>query len=553
VRKTYSASVGVAKVLTQQVQYGAPLFTEGVFGKTSAQDDLGVEEVGAGLLRRLIPGVIQNTPNAGYYSFYPYLLWKWEQLGGDISREAFVPFYRRHESVFSVACALHKHRHGTWLTGVNGADAASDRARELDAGASELDVASHMQGYMDTALGGYGLFYAAVLQDARLITAGAQGLVDRVSKHGADVARAFAATFEQTAYARDYFTAEVIPAEVLRELGAAVCLCTVPGRSDHELLLDTFFGSALQSPAWEGRRRQRVASLILLLEFHAQRPTDAADGLAAWRRALLEPRFSDGTVWAPSHPEQLHSWRAYQLREVAVLALTTIWSIYLAELAQRSRATHAELVTVLTSWVDAGRLGFDPHARLGDVMSGLQGLLGDAYELAANAEPLGSEWRDEPQRALCRALRILMVLPREIAQEAPGFTELLDEGGSHRWSLTHLNTWLGARTEQMFTKAAGELLDALHHQHVRVALSKVRIPNAQNLRRYKGGWRDPFNFAEDDGVLRPLRLDEPFWSGARYRVSNHLLWTLGLLTAPKPPTNLTTLGMTILERYSGDA
>src|SRR3954451_3919545 len=106
------------------VDYGKPVFTSGVFGRASAQDDLGLEEVGAGLLRRLIPGVIQNTPNAGYYSFYPYLLWKWEQLGGDISRKAFMPFFRRHESVYSVACAIHKHRDDIGLIGVNGADAA---------------------------------------------------------------------------------------------------------------------------------------------------------------------------------------------------------------------------------------------------------------------------------------------------------------------------------------------------------------------------------------------------------------------------------------------
>ena len=539
--------------MTPPVEYGAPLFTDGVFGAASAQDDLGIEQVGAGLLGRLIPGVIQNTPNAGYYSFYPYLVWKWEQLGGDISREAFVPFYRRHESAYSVACAMHEHRDGTWLVGVNGADAAGLRAQEIGAGATELDVASHMLGYMKTPLGGYGLFYVAALREARLVTAGATGLVDRVSEHGAEVARGFAATFEQTAYAKDYFTADVIPAGVLRELGDATCLCTVPGRSDHEQLLDTFFGGPLERPSWEERRRRRVESLSLLLEFHAQRSAGAADDLAAWRRALVEPRFSDGSAWNTSHPERLQSWRAYQLREIAVLALTTIWSLYLAELAQRQRATHTELVVELTSWLTADRLGFEPVEQLTDALTGAQVLLEDAYRLAAEAEPLTSEWRDEPEAALCRALRVLMALPREIARDAPGFTELINEGGSHKWSLKHLDTWMSARAEQTVEQAAGELLDALHHQHVRVALSKVRAPTAQSLRRYKSGWRDPFNFAEDDGVLRPLRLDEPFWTGARYAVGNHLLWSLGLLTSPRPPTELTMLGATILERHAGDA
>jgi hypothetical protein len=166
-------------------------------------------------------------------------------------------------------------------------------------------------------------------------------------------------------------------------------------------------------------------------------------------------------------------------------------------------------------------------------------------------EPLLQEWRDERERAFCRALRVIAMLPREIARHGSGFSELLDEGGNHRWSLQYLNAWLGGRSNQPFAVVAADLLDALHHQHVRVALSKVRVPSAQNLGRYRGNWRDPFNFAEDDGVLRPLRPDEPFWTGARYGVGNHLLWTLGLLAAPAPPTGLTDLGREYLGTYAG--
>ena len=301
--------------------YGTPLFTEGVFGHPSAQDDLGIEEVGAGLLRRLIPGVIQNTPNAGYYSFYPYLLWKWQQIEGDIDRKTFVPFYRRHEAAFAVACALHHHRDGASLYGINGANAAGQRARELEQGATELDLERLAEDYMVTSLGGYGLFYVAALQDVRLVVGGASGLIDRVSEHGEEVARAFAETFEETTYAKKHMTEPGnVSVEALRELGEVACLCTVPGRSDHDLLLDTFFGDPLPTETWEARRRTRVESLSLLLEFHDQRPTDDDDSLAAWRRALITPRFSSGVEWTTSHVERRESWRAYQLRELSVLA-----------------------------------------------------------------------------------------------------------------------------------------------------------------------------------------------------------------------------------------
>lgn len=531
-----------------------PVFTDGLFGLPRAQDDLGIEEVGAGLLRRLIPGVIQNTPNAGYYSFYPYLLWKWEQLGGAIERKAFIPFYRRHEAALSVACALHSHRGGVELSGVNGALTSRHRARELDGGRDALDLAAHAERYMDTPLGGYGLFYAAALGDARLVTGGASGLVDRVTEHSAAVAQAFAETFEQTTYSRDYFDLGTdVPTEVLHELGDAVCLCTVPGRSDHQLLLETFFGAPLGSPAWEERRRVRVESLSLLLEFHDQRPDGAADDLAAWRRALVDPRFSDGTAWVTSHAERRESWRACQLREVAVLALTTIWSLYLAVLVDRHRARRVELIDELLSWLTEERLGLPPESTLAEVLNEVSAELPEAVDVAAEVEPLMNQWRDEPARAFCRALRVLSVLPREIDGAAAGFTELLDEGGRYRWSLLYLRDWLAARHELTVTEMAADLLEALHHQHVRVALTKVATPSARNLRRSGDRLRDPFNFAEEEGTLRPLRGDEPSWSGARYTVGNHLLWSLGLLSSPAPPIGVTDLGRQTLARCAEHA
>lgn len=534
--------------------YGTALFTKGIFGRTSAQDDLGIEEVGAGLLRRLIPGVIQNTPNAGYYSFYPYLLWKWEQLGGSADRNAFAPFFRRHESAYALACVLHHHRDGAKLSGINGAKASRRRARELEAGAPHLDLVAHAEKYMETELGGYGLFYAAALQEARLVRGGARGLVDRVTEQGEFVARAFAEVFEQTSYAQQHLKRTgTTTLEDLRELGDGACLCTIPCRADHEPLLQTFFAPGDGSPAWEDRRRTRVESLSLLLEFHDQRPQGDEDDLSAWRRALVDPRFSSGASWSTAHPERRESWRAYQLRELSVLALTTIWSIYLSEVGERGRATHRELVEELVSWLTEQRLGFASTLTLRKVRDAVGEAIPDAYTLALQAESLWDEWRGEPGRALCRALLVLVRLPQEMASTAAGFTELLDEGGDHRWSLRYLDEWLAARAELPVEAVASDLLDALHHQHVRVALSKVRAPTAENLRRVTSAWRDPFNFTEDDGILRLLRPDEPSWSGARYEVGNHFLWTLGLLTSPEPPIEVTPLGRDVLEEHGGDA
>ena len=40
------------------VTYGAPVWTTGGFTYESGLDDLGLEGVGAGMLRRLLPGIV---------------------------------------------------------------------------------------------------------------------------------------------------------------------------------------------------------------------------------------------------------------------------------------------------------------------------------------------------------------------------------------------------------------------------------------------------------------------------------------------------------------
>src|SRR5438552_15378616 len=105
------------------VELGTPVWTSGQFTRPSAVDDLGLESVGAGLLRRLIPGVVQTTGNAGYYAFYPYLLAEWEDGHESTLRSDFKPFFRRQESAYAAASVMHDHR--GLLRGIQGSDGAS--------------------------------------------------------------------------------------------------------------------------------------------------------------------------------------------------------------------------------------------------------------------------------------------------------------------------------------------------------------------------------------------------------------------------------------------
>jgi hypothetical protein len=149
------------------LELGTPAWTEGLLGKRSAENDLGMEAVGAALLRRLLPGILETTPHAGYYAFYSYLVSKWEQTTDVIERSAFRPFFRRHELAYAIACRLHTHRDG-FPGGIQGSRGAG---RAIDGDGEAIHLKERSETYIDEPFGGYGLFYQRVLQDLRLTRA----------------------------------------------------------------------------------------------------------------------------------------------------------------------------------------------------------------------------------------------------------------------------------------------------------------------------------------------------------------------------------------------
>lgn len=512
------------------VEVGVPVWTEGHFKRRSALDDLGLESVGATLLRRLIPGVVQATPNAGYYAFYPYLLAKWEERSEAIARKDFKPFYRRQEAAYAVASVLHDHRGS--VVGIQG----SNRANEaVNSSGDTIHLRRLAENYMDSPYGGYGLFYARVLEDMRLTRAGAQNLVDRVTDSGQTIADAFAQSFEDTSYYREFFEADEVPRTVLEELGQRTCSCTIPGRADHQPLLDIFFGPPEEDAVWAARKKTRVESLSIFLDYHRQRPASETSDRRSFRSLLAQGAFIDGEALATPFSERFNSWRAYQLRECETLLLTALWSWYLRRLEQLEPISHDVLRDDLVSSADWGGVGFDPSMTLGEARASSRSSLPSGASIVA-ASYATVEDADEPSRPVALALRALLALAEESASDAPGFTELRDEGGRGRWSMEYLRDWLDLRTAEQLAGVLGDLFDELHYQHIRVALPKISPTDS----------RDPFCFAEDEGVLRLLRPDEPFWTSARYEVVNHLMWTLGLLTEPDGEIRPTELGERIL-------
>ncbi len=172
---------------------------------------------------------------------------------------------------------------------------------------------------------------------------------------------------------------------VLRELGDAVCLCTVPGRADHQPLLDVFIRARHDEPEWEDRRRTRVDGLGLTLSFHAQRPADLPGGRTVFRQSLLTRRFGDDSEWRPPSEERWNSWRAYQLRETAVLAIGSVWSSLLGVLDRLGPMSQSELRSELVETVDWASVGMSGELDVRAAIDRSSELIPDGEELIAQA------------------------------------------------------------------------------------------------------------------------------------------------------------------------
>jgi hypothetical protein len=136
-----------------------------------------------------------------------------------------------------------------------------------------------------------------------------------VTDSGRAVADGFAREFEDTRYYRDYFDAEIVPMDVLKELGERTCSCSIPGRADHQPLLDACFGELEDDPLWATRRRTRIESLALFLDYHQQRPEDDTGDTRSFRTLLAQRTFANNAGFSTPFVERLNSWRAYETAE----------------------------------------------------------------------------------------------------------------------------------------------------------------------------------------------------------------------------------------------
>ena len=136
-------------------------------------DHLAVQAPCINVYGRLLPGITNVTDRARYYSFYPWLIWAFDQRGWTKYDDKFVERVRRADCLFSMIALRHAIISGSEYEDHAGAMVGSNTlgpaVRELHASESlTLSDYSRRKGakarYFANKLGGLGQYYLGVLQ-----------------------------------------------------------------------------------------------------------------------------------------------------------------------------------------------------------------------------------------------------------------------------------------------------------------------------------------------------------------------------------------------------
>ncbi len=544
-----------------------PFWTEKLYRPSGGQDHLGLGSVSSDrILRLLVPGINVLTVHPRYWSFYSFVLDEFWRRRLTRTRRSFASFYRPCEAIYAVATHLCDRRehdlHGP-MRGVVG----TDKARPYVGGEpGEFDP---LYPYMDSDLGGYGLYYGTTMAATGLVIPALPDVgvpFDWPTPDGQRAAAAFREAIVDTVYYREYFghPDRPVPASVALEYARAGCLCQLQtdAAPDRPLLRDVFcYGGDPEEAAL------RRATLRFLLDLSL-----ATEGVPisqdTFRPLIYFRELGSGLLYRPRAGVErtARRWRLYQAREYYSLALNRLWVLLCGWGAEHSAAGAVSVPAAdWWAWLDTA-LDFGPVARqLGIADPGVTGstpLADLAGWLAVSAgtgtgiddvwprdsavtEDRLAGWRasSASDSRVAAAMIALLLLVRERvglpAQQARIGTDIdiLAAGGTERLAMT----WFfdRARRAVMAGATVGEfarsmVLDFVIRQHERVAMSKLP--------------EDTFRFRRDGDRLRfsTLRATAGF-NDSRFTAVSTAVAELGLAGGIQSASHaLTGAGVTLL-------
>ena len=342
------------------------------------------------LMPLLLPGVLELSVRARYFSFHTFLLDEYRRRHMAPDNRSLSAFIKHREWEFGLAVLLCPHDCGSVPVG-------ADRLRPL----MRLTSPPYERGEsVESPLGGYGLYYRSPLAEFGIVARAGTPLGDRPipvdvladSDRAARVAAEFRSAVEATEYFQRWMlSTDPLPVQVLRDYADVACLCRLPHlTAERNAVHEAFFGSdpvptdmapPLVEPATGSdddgtgpsleesggaivQRRRSFAHYLAILDD----APDVVEDESAYREALWSPPNprSDG------HALVEGQWSALIAKDVWQEAICSVWSEFCAAGLARNRALGRGLTWAetkeLARGLTSGPPSLDPATATADLV-----------------------------------------------------------------------------------------------------------------------------------------------------------------------------------------
>ncbi|NWD79927.1 hypothetical protein HX891_06040 [Pseudomonas reactans] len=530
-------------------------------------DHLGTQAPCVMIYGQLLPGITNVTDRARYYSFYPWLVWSYDQRYAKNDYNHFVERFRRADCLFTLIAEQHaqvtdhnNERHGVAMVGRTKLvpSLASLKAGEPLRLSLYATTEETPQRYFMNRLGGLSQYYAGTLADLQLMESSGRSWSFYSSQYGAPLAQSVDASVPGERFWQ-VVENDLVTLEELDEL-SAFCACNVAGSlCEHQQLTDIFFDTGNRYSE-EGTQRRRSLGLIQQLAESLPNGWDLTEDV--FRGCVYSATLPNGAPW--EIPDALQStqahWAVYVRNDVMSVAFQTILAICLQELQPQSAAQRRVFhsVEMFADW-------FAGSATVAGVLSNLgAGSFGDLVASSRANAPALTDWTNDAHEIqlgwqlivgwqpgvdivplLSHSLSLLAML---VARDDPGqqpysglaitFEALRDYPINLISFRNRGADWQTMSLEHVIADLVVWCLDT----HLRVALRKLRQSN-----------RSTFHLRPSERGLEVVgdQIPPPSPTTPRFRQAVQILRDLGMLARDDSHmTRLTASGRTQMEAAS---
>lgn len=517
---------------------------------TKGLDPIGVQAPCINIYAQLLPGITNVTDRARYYSFYPWMIWAFDQLPGNKSRRDLIHWVRRADCLFTLIGIRHRLKsndddslkHDARLIGsqtLRPALASLKDGDSLDLSEYAVLGEGHPHRYFKNRLGGLGQYYIGTLDSVGLM--GREGgEIGYTGTKGREMAEAFDSAVNRDAFV-DAAQADVVTVDQLDAL-SAFCPCNLTSSTlEHDSLLDLFFDRSSEHGQAGLQRRQSLGLILDLVRCLEDGTSGAGVSFddhrfraCAYTGSLIGEK--DWKIPPKLHPT-FDGWAVYQRNELLSVAIQCIFWAALRGLEDNVSNPHT--IEGFMRW-------FGSTEWVAEAVSGIRANTFDealaqkrielsklsAWELPEHeismALKLQDLYRDDPEHEVrAEVLRlsahiILSLLARDDPGRAPydPITFPDDYFSIYPVNLESMRAkahkkWKGIRLADWYGWLAGYWgIEA----HMKVALRKLHYQT-----------QDTFHVRPTDQGLQVEHLPDPTYTSPRFATAMQILQDLGAI------------------------